>query len=293
MLEIRSKAGDLREERIVEGRDDGAAVSRGIEPHAKAAGSAVGVDLPVIRGEVLRGIFRRDAALQSGAEELNVVLLGQRERRLVQLRALCDQNLALHDVDAGDYFGYRVFDLDARIHFDEVELLGIGIDEELDGPGVVVAGGAHEAHRGVAKIAASLGGNRESGCDFDNLLMAALHRAIALIEVHEVAVLIAQDLHFNVAGARDIALQKHGAVTESGGSFLAGLVHFPGELLGIFDDAHATAAAAERRFDHEREADFPSEFRGLGGIGERFFRSGNDGNAGGFGEMPGSGFVAK
>ena len=40
-------------------------------------------------------------------------------------------------VDAGDLFGDRVFDLDPGIDFDEVELLLV-VDEELDGAGVGV-----------------------------------------------------------------------------------------------------------------------------------------------------------
>jgi hypothetical protein len=38
-------------------------------------------------------------------------------------RALGDGDLGLDDIHAGDQFGDRVFDLDARIDLDEVELI--------------------------------------------------------------------------------------------------------------------------------------------------------------------------
>ena len=39
--------------------------------------------------------------------------------------------------------------------------------------------------------------------------MAALDRAVALPEVHEIAVRVAEDLHLDVLGARDVALEEH------------------------------------------------------------------------------------
>ena len=52
--------------------------------------------------------------------------------------ALRDQDLRLDQVDAGDHFGDGVLDLDARVDFDEVELLGVDVVEEFDGAGVAV-----------------------------------------------------------------------------------------------------------------------------------------------------------
>jgi hypothetical protein len=44
--------------------------------------------------------------------------------------------------------------------------------------------------------------------------MAALHRAIAFVQMGHVAVLIAQNLHFDVLGARNVFFQKNGRVAE-------------------------------------------------------------------------------
>jgi hypothetical protein len=51
-------------------------------------------------------------------------------------------------------------------------------------------------------------GQADARRDFDDLLMAALHRAIALVQMHHVAVLVAQDLHLDVLGARDVAFPE-------------------------------------------------------------------------------------
>ena len=44
--------------------------------------------------------------------------------------------------------------------------------------------------------------------DFDDFLMPPLHRAIAIPEMDEIAVVIAEDLHFDVLGAADVAFDE-------------------------------------------------------------------------------------
>ena len=48
-----------------------------------------------------------------------------------------DQDLLLHDVDAGDHLGHRMLDLHARVHLDEEEL--VVLVQELEGAGAAVA----------------------------------------------------------------------------------------------------------------------------------------------------------
>ena len=65
----------------------------------------------------------------------------------------------LDDVDAGDHFGDGVLDLDARIDLDEVELARVGIDQELDGAGVLVAD-ALPICRAASQISSRSAGSR-------------------------------------------------------------------------------------------------------------------------------------
>ena len=53
-----------------------------------------------------------------------------------------DAELRLDEIDARDLLGDGVLDLDARVALDEEVLAGLGDDQELDGAGVDVAGGA-------------------------------------------------------------------------------------------------------------------------------------------------------
>ncbi len=49
--------------------------------------------------------------------------------------------------------------------------------------------------------------------------MPALHGAIALVQVDHVAVLVAQDLHLDVFGVRDVLLQEHRRVAKGAAGF--------------------------------------------------------------------------
>ena len=50
-----------------------------------------------------------------------------------------DEDLAAHEVDAGDHLGDGVLDLDARVDLDEEELAAVDVEQELDRAGVAVA----------------------------------------------------------------------------------------------------------------------------------------------------------
>ena len=69
------------------------------------------------------------------------VVLAERQRL-----AGGDPDLLLDQVDAGDHLGDRVLDLDPRVDLDEVEVV-VGVDQELAGAGVDVAGGLRAAGR--------------------------------------------------------------------------------------------------------------------------------------------------
>ncbi len=115
------------------------------------------------------------------------------------------------------------------------------------------------------------GSSADGGRDFDDLLMAALHGAIALVEMEDVAVAIAEDLDFDVAGAADVAFEEDGVIAEGGFGFAAGLFETAGEIGGAVDDAHAASAAAEGRFDDQRKADLGGGALGLFGGGDGFW----------------------
>lgn len=91
-----------------------------------------------------------------------------------QFFAGCDEDLLFDEVDSGDELGDRVFDLDASIDFDEVEV-EVFIDDEFAGTGVGVAGGFDQLHGAIADAFPDFGWQFWSGAFFDEFLVAALH----------------------------------------------------------------------------------------------------------------------
>ena len=124
-----------------------------------------------------------------------------------------DPQLALHQVDVGDLLGHGVLDLDPRVHLDE-DVVAVGVEQELDGAGVAVADLGREPHgvgaHPVAQLRVEVGGGR----DLDDLLVAALHRAVALEEVDHVALGVGEDLHLDVARVDHGLLDEDGRVAE-------------------------------------------------------------------------------
>ena len=89
--------------------------------------------------------------------------------------------------------------------------------------------------------------------------MPALQGAVALEQMDEVAVLIAEQLHFDMAGARDVLFEEHIGDAEGGAGLAAGLLEGVVELVGGQRDAHAAAAAAHRRLDDDGIAELFGE----------------------------------
>ena len=150
--------------------------------------------------KLLSGIFGIDAALDGVAAQLDVFLP---ERQLLARR---HAKLQMHQVEAGDELGHRMLDLQAGVHLEEVEV-AVLVDQELDRAGVLIVGGLGHAHRDLAHAAAHVLVDDGRGRLFQHLLMAALHRALALAEVDDVAVLVAEDLHLDVARIDDDLLE--------------------------------------------------------------------------------------
>lgn len=75
------------------------------------------------------------------------------------------------------------------VNLNEVELPLI-VEQELNGAGVGVANVLGEADGAIGHAVPDLGGEVGCGCDLHHLLVAALHRAVALKQVHHVARMI-------------------------------------------------------------------------------------------------------
>ncbi len=106
-----------------------------------------------------------------------------------------------------------------------------------DGLGALDGDGAHLGD----ELARTPGGRRGL---LDDLLVAALDRAVALEDVDHVAVAIAEHLDLDVTRAEDGLLDVDGVVAEELLRLAAGALPGAGHLVLGVDEAHALAAAA-------------------------------------------------
>ena len=169
--------------------------------------------------------------------------------------ALSDQNLTAHDVDAGDFFGHGVLHLNAWIHLNEIPLARFVIDEELDGACVRVVHFTGQFDRCIAKTINDLLLHAIARRLLDDLLVTALHGAVALMQMQHGAVFIGQNLHFDVLGLADEFFEEDRTIAESAFRLGLGFIEQFFEVFGLTHDAHAATTTPESRFDDEREAD--------------------------------------
>ena len=172
-----------------------------------------------------------------------------------QALAAGEPQLRPHQVDAGDFFGHGVLDLEARVGFDEGEVvLVVAVDEELEGSQAAVVGCCRHADGGGGQALAGCRADYGAGRPLDHLLVAALEAALTLAEVGDRAGPVADDLDLDMAGAGHQALDQDRAVAKGGCGFrLAALIRL-GDLIGRRHDPHPATAAAGDRLDHHRAA---------------------------------------
>src|SRR2546428_1594031 len=92
-----------------------------------------------------------------------------------------------------------MLDLEPRVHLEEVELAA-HVDEELHGARVHVAGRAGHPTRRLTEALAQRRVHEGRRRFLDELLVAALDRALALAEVDHITVAIREHLNLDVAG---------------------------------------------------------------------------------------------
>jgi len=86
----------------------------------------------------------------------------------------------------------------------------------------------------------------------NNLLVAALRRAVTLKEVDDVARIVTEHLHLDVAAGLDVLLNQHGVVAERCRRLTCCGLQRVRECLGVGDDAHALATATRCSLDQNR-----------------------------------------
>lgn len=156
---------------------------------------------------------------------------------------------------------------------------------ELDGLGDANSIVEH----GIADVDREVLGRR----NLNNLLVAALDRAIALVEVDDIAEVVGNELDLDVLGLVEEALDKDSSVAEGSLGLGRGALKSLFQAVGLTDDAHAAATTTISGLDDDGEAVLVGELLDLlerldGAVG-----AGNDRNASSNGNLPGGDLVSE
>ena len=217
----------LGDHRVVKHRDFAALVDAGIDAHTTKTIIAVGRTLqrehplletlnwgliahqsPCRRQEIPQGILRIDPALNRPPVAANILL---RERELF---ASSDPNHLLDQIQSSDAFRHRMFNLQAGIHFQKVEVLVLAHHKLNRACALVLNGFGQGNCLRTHRLTGGLGNKRRRRL-LDHLLVAALNRTFPLVQVHDIAMGVTEDLNLDVTGLQHVLFDKHPIITKA------------------------------------------------------------------------------
>ena len=194
-VSVAAPRDDLGDHRVVVGWDDVALRNAGVDADA---GAERELQQPhgARRGrKPIVGVLRVEPGLD-GVAELGGAFA-------VESTAAGDEDLQLHQVDAGGDLGDRVLDLQPSIDLEEREDLLLRLVEVLDSAGAAVSGGADQVGRHASKVVGLLLGEQRRAGFLDHLLVSALDGAVAHSRCPDIAVVVGDHLDLDVSGVGD------------------------------------------------------------------------------------------
>ena len=272
-----------------------AGMAMAIHPNARPTGGLVGAHRAAGGQRAAFGVHAFHIHAQ-----LHGLALGRRDVGLAQAQrgqggALRQLQLRPHQVQPGDLLGHRVLHLKARVGLHEIEAARVRhIDQELEGAQAAQAHLACQAQRGFQQAVTQGRIQIRRGRDLHQLLVVALHGAIALPGMAHSALPVAQRLHLHMTCTLHQLLHIDIATPEGGLRLrLAALIERR-DILWPFDHAHASPAAAGQRLDHHRAALTQAGQEGLRlGQADGVVQARRHRHVAGLGQRAGAGLVAQ
>ncbi|MNE29153.1 hypothetical protein D3C80_1226250 [compost metagenome] len=163
-----------------------------------------------------------------------------------------DTQLFFDQVNAGNHFSHRVFNLNTGVHLNEVELAVF--EQEFERTSTAIADIDARFGATLADVTTQFRGNARCWCFFDDFLMAALHGAVTFSQIDSVTLTVSQHLNFDVAWVFQVFFHVYHVIAESGFRFSFGHGDGLRQVCIATYNAHTTTAAAAGRFDDNRVA---------------------------------------
>src|SRR2546423_1041867 len=201
-----------------------------------------------------------------------------------EIRVRCDRaEQRQRRLDALDHAGVQcprqALHLQPRVHLEKVEA-ALRVHQELERARIDVSDGARARDRGVRQPALGLHLEVRRRRLLHELLMTPLDRALALVQVDDAALRVAEDLDLDVARRLEIALDVDLGAAEGALRAPGGGRERAGELAGARHLRHTDAAAAGGRLEDHRIADLAGHPPGGHGVRDRRRTTGHDRHAG-------------
>src|SRR6185369_1903727 len=269
LFPILAASDQLRNQRVIVGRYDSLGIQSRIYANASPTGNVEGADLARRGGELLR-MLRIDSALDRVPARNDWAM-----QYVLKLFSGCDHDLALHQVHVGGHLRYRVFHLDARVHFNKVQL-PVFVHQELHRSRVHVTDRRHRLLKNRADFCAQLRRDHNRRRFLDQFLVTPLDAALALTETDNVSVRIRQHLEFDMSRRLNKLLHVEIAVSKRSSRFTLCCPEQVRQLLGRADYAHAASAAACRRLHNDGIANRFRPFNRFVFAGDHAFRAGQN-----------------
>src|SRR5713226_3712989 len=189
----------LEQQRVVVDRHGASRLDARLDPDRPARRQLEPAERPGGGQEVLRRVLSIHSTLDRRAA-LDDLLLAPAEPRAARHAELLDDQ-----VEPGRLLGHGVLDLEPRVHLEEVGAPR-GVHEELEGPGVHVADRLRPRDGGAREPLLHGGRQARRRRLLHELLVTALDRALALVQVEDRAGGVAEDLDLHVARALEVLL---------------------------------------------------------------------------------------
>ncbi len=110
----------------------------------------------------------------------------------------CDFELPFNQINAGDQFSDRVFNLKAGIHLHEVELTS-AIEQELNRTSAYIVNRLSGLNCGFTHLFTQFITKTGSWCFFDYFLVTTLNGTVTIRKIDTVAMLVSKYLDFHMA----------------------------------------------------------------------------------------------